>query len=95
VALRIARTTFEVSTESTPGRDAKIDTVDFVFEIAVVIFKAPHHGIQRRDDHVIPIQSARAFGIGISTCLRGKYANDLEPHVVDFYVIANTAFETE
>ena len=85
----MAFTTLAVSTGIGVGRDFDINAVDLVFEIAVVVFKAPHHGVERRDDQVIAIRNFEPLDVGIGRRLLREDADHLQPGVVDLDVLAD------
>ena len=68
--------------------DLHINAVDFVLQIAGLVFEAPHHGVERGDDHVVAVERLDALGIGIAAVLRAQDADHLEPGIVGFDVLA-------
>ena len=91
----MAPTTFAVSIESTSVLHFDVDAVDLVLQVAVVVLEAAHHGVQRSDHQVVPVDHFDAFDVGVAAGLLRQHADHLQPGVVDLDVLADGGIVSE
>src|ERR1017187_5703819 len=59
------------------GLNLHVNPVDFILQIAGLILEAAHHGVERRDNHVVAVEGLDAFHFSIAAGLGFEDADDL------------------